>query len=129
MTHYVFLRCSVPAMARLLIHCLYFLLISILACQCPAVSGLFEWLKEAGAPPAAPPPAAAAAVVVPALLAKDAKFEMATTDERFLSEAKQMELSPLDSCHFKVNLKFRVSQSLAQNPLSHLCKQGQRLQC
>ncbi|KAF1385340.1 hypothetical protein PFLUV_G00106710 [Perca fluviatilis] len=108
-------------MARLLIHCLYFLLISILACQCPAVSGLFEWLKEAGAPPAAPPPAAAAAVVVPALLAKDAKFEMATTDERFLSEAKQMELSPLDSCHFKVVAQLKAScESLPEEQLAKL---------
>ncbi|TDH08900.1 hypothetical protein EPR50_G00102690 [Perca flavescens] len=114
-------------MARLLIHRLYFLLISILACQCPAVSGLFEWLKEAGAPPAAaatppaPPAAAAAAAVVPALLAKDAKFEMAATDERFLSEAKQMELSPLDSCHFKVVAQLKAScESLPEEQLAKL---------
>ncbi|XP_078114486.1 protein brambleberry isoform X2 [Sander vitreus] len=113
-------------MAHLLIHRLYFLLISILACQCPAVSGLFEWLKEAAAPPppaaaAAAPPPAGASVAVPALLAKDAQFEMATTDERFLSEAKQMELSPLDSCHFKVVAQLKAScESLPEEQLAKL---------
>lgn len=83
-------------MGRLLI----LLTVSMLACWCPAVSGLFEWLRRAEAPPAAasPPP------VVPALLAKDAKFEMVTADEKFLAEAKQLELSPLDSCHYRVNM-------------------------
>lgn len=116
--------CFVPDMALLLIHHLSLLLISILACQCPAVSGLFEWLKGATAPPAtAPPPPLTAEV--PALLAKDAQFEMSTADEKFLAEAKQMELSPLDSCHYRVKFKFRVSWYLAQNPLSDACKQNQ----
>lgn len=98
--------CSVPDMGRLLIHHLYFLLIiSMLACQCPAVSGLFEWLRQTEAPPvaASSPPVA----VAPAHLAKDAQFEMATADEKFLAEAKQMELSPLDSCHYRVNTTSR----------------------
>ncbi len=117
MLYCVFALRSVPDMGRLLIHRLCFLLISMLACQCPAVSGLFEWLKRTEAPPAAPPPPAAA----PALVAKDAQFEMATADEKFLAEAKQMEISPLDSCHYRVKLslwalKFRISQSLTQNP-------------
>ncbi|XP_034738032.1 protein brambleberry [Etheostoma cragini] len=106
-------------MAHLQIHRLCFLLVSILACQCPAVSGLFEWLKGAAAPPPAPPPPPAA--VVPALLAKDAQFEMATTDERFLSEAKQLELSPLDSCHFKVVAQLKAScESLPEEQLAKL---------
>lgn len=104
---------TVPDMGRLLIHHLCFLLISMLACQCPAVSGLFEWLRRTEAPP---PTAAAAAAVAPALVAKDAQFEMATADEKFLAEAKQMEISPLDSCHYRVQKRARVSQSLTQNP-------------
>lgn len=88
----------------------HLLLISMLVCQCPTVSGLFEWLRRTEAPP----PAAA----VPALLVKDAHFEMATADEKFLAEAKHMEISPLDSCHYRVKLnvcalKFRVSHSLS----------------
>lgn len=89
-------------MVHLLIHQFYFLLVSMLACQCPTVSGLFEWLRGREAPP----PAAAAAsppAAVPALLVKNAQFEMATADEKFLAEAKHMEISPLDSCHYKVN--------------------------
>lgn len=102
--------CSLPDMGRLLIHHLYLLLIfSMLACQCPAVSGLFEWLRRTEAPPAAAssPPAA----VAPALLAKDAQFEMATADEKFLAEAKLMELSPLDSCHYRVSVNQQVLNS------------------
>lgn len=90
---------SDPDMADRLIHRL--LMVVLLACQCPAVSGLFEWMRRTEPPPAvAPPPAAAAAA--PALLAKDAPFEMVTADEKFLAEAKQMELSALDSCHYRV---------------------------
>lgn len=78
----------------------------MLACWSPAVNGLFEWLKGTEAPPPAPQAAAApppSAAEVPALLEKDARFEMTTADERFLAESKLMELSPLDSCHYRVN--------------------------
>ncbi|XP_073532930.1 protein brambleberry-like isoform X2 [Phyllobates terribilis] len=36
-------------------------------------------------------------------------FEMTTTDEKFLAEAKILELSPLDSCHYKVVSHLRAS--------------------
>lgn len=95
------LSCSDPDMGHLLIHYPHLLLtVSMLACQCLAVNGLFEWLRLTEAPRAAAPPQPAA--VAPAHLAKDAQFEMATADEKFLAEAKQMELSPLDSCHYRV---------------------------
>lgn len=91
-------------MVHLLSHQFYsvLLLISMLAFQFPTASGLFEWLRgrEAPAAAAAPPPPAA----VPALLVKDAQFEMATADEKFLAEAKHMDISPLDSCHYKVTV-------------------------
>lgn len=85
------------------------LIVSMLTCQCPAVSGLFEWLRQTEAPPAAAalPPAAAA----PAHLAKDVQFEIATADEKFLAEAKQMELSPLDSCHYRASMSTSGSKS------------------
>lgn len=89
------LSCSDPDMGHL-IHYLHLLL----ACQCLAVNGLFEWLRLTEAPRAAAPLQPAA--VAPAHLAKDAQFEMATADEKFLAEAKQMELSSLDSCHYRV---------------------------
>nr|XP_019958134.1 PREDICTED: protein brambleberry-like [Paralichthys olivaceus] len=95
------------------------ILLLIITCQCPAVGGLFEWLRRTDAPPAPPPPPAAAAA--PALLAKDAQFEMATVDEKFLAEAKQMELSPLDSCHYKVVAQLRAScESLSEEQLAKL---------
>ena len=85
-----------------MVHLFIHLLICTLACQCPIVSGLFEWLRQVETPPptVAPPPA----TVVTALLEKDAQFEMATVDEKFLAEAKYMEITPLDSCHYRVNL-------------------------
>ncbi|XP_026201587.1 protein brambleberry [Anabas testudineus] len=103
-------------MGHLQIHHLNFLLI-ILAC--PAVSGLFEWLRQKEAPPAAAssPPVTAA----PALLAKDARFEMVTADEKFLAEAKQMELSPLDSCHHRVVARLKANcESLSEEQLAKL---------
>lgn len=83
------------------------LLITVLACPAP-VSGLFEWLRqpERHSPPAAaaPPPAP----VAPTVLAKEARFEMVAVDEKFLAEAKHMEISPLDSCHYGVCLKIHL---------------------
>ncbi|XP_045905555.1 protein brambleberry isoform X1 [Micropterus dolomieu] len=105
-------------MGRLLIHHLYFLLISLLACHCPTVSGLFEWLRQTEAPPAAAPPPPS---VVPALLAKDAQFEMATADEKFLAEAKQMDISQLDGCHYGVVAQLKAScESLSEEQLAKL---------
>ncbi|XP_072007129.1 protein brambleberry-like isoform X4 [Engystomops pustulosus] len=38
-----------------------------------------------------------------------APFEMTTTDEKFLAEAKHLDLSPLDSCHYQVVAQLRAS--------------------
>ncbi|XP_008276425.1 protein brambleberry isoform X2 [Stegastes partitus] len=107
-------------MGCLLIHRLHLLLMfSILACHCPAVSGLFEWLRHTEAPSAAAPPSPAPEV--PAVLAKDAQFEMTTADEKFLAEAKQMQLSPLDSCHYRVVAQLKSScESLSEEKLAKL---------
>ncbi|XP_047230963.1 protein brambleberry isoform X2 [Girardinichthys multiradiatus] len=103
-------------MGYLLIHC-PLLLGTICMLGCPAVSGLFEWVRITQPHPAAaaPPP------VAPALLVKDAPFEMVTTDEKFLAEAKQLELSPLDSCHYRVVARLRSScESLSEENLAKL---------
>ncbi|XP_056270514.1 protein brambleberry isoform X2 [Pseudoliparis swirei] len=108
-------------MGHLLVHHLCLLLICMLACWSPAVNGLFEWLKGTEAPPPAPQAAAApppSAAEVPALLEKDARFEMTTVDERFLAESKLMELSPLDSCHY------RLKASCERLPEEQLAKLG-----
>ncbi|XP_014896158.1 protein brambleberry isoform X1 [Poecilia latipinna] len=102
-------------MGHLLIHRLL-LLVTVCMLAWPAVSGLFEWLRTPQPPPAtAPPP------VAPAILAKDAQFEMVTSDEKFLAEAKQLELSPLDSCHYRVVARLRAScESLSEENLAKL---------
>ncbi|XP_072244748.1 protein brambleberry [Leuresthes tenuis] len=83
-------------MVQPLIHRLQ-LMLTVCMLTWPAASGLFEWLRQTPPPPAAPPPSPAAAP-----LREDAQFELATADEKFLAEAKQLELSPLDSCHYRV---------------------------
>ncbi|XP_033936896.1 protein brambleberry isoform X2 [Pseudochaenichthys georgianus] len=95
-----------------------YLLICMLACHCP-VSGLFDWLKGGSAPKAAaaaaPPPPPPEAAEVPA------QFEMVTADERFLAEAKQMEISPLDGCHYKVVARLKAScENLPEEQLAKL---------
>ncbi|KAM6922041.1 protein brambleberry [Xenentodon cancila] len=94
-------------------------LLTMCVLTCPAVSGLFEWLRQTQPPPAAAPPPSPAAA--PALLSKDAKFEMATADETFLAEAKQLELSPLDTCHYQVVARLKLScGSLSEENLAKL---------
>ncbi|XP_032428844.1 protein brambleberry isoform X1 [Xiphophorus hellerii] len=102
-------------MGHLLIHC-PLLLVTACMLAWPVVSGLFEWLKTPQPPSTvAPPP------VAPSLLAKDAQFEMVTSDEKFLAEAKQLELSPLDSCHYRVVARLRAScESLSEENLAKL---------
>ncbi|XP_041863169.1 protein brambleberry [Melanotaenia boesemani] len=104
-------------MAHLLIHHLHFML-TVYMLACPAVSGLFEWLRHMQAPAASTP---SPEPVAPANLAKDAQFEMATSDEKFLAEAKQLELSPLDSCHYRVIAQLKSScENLSEENLAKL---------
>ncbi|KAM9761786.1 protein brambleberry [Menidia menidia] len=98
-------------MAQLLTRLLQ-LMLAVLSCA--AVSGLFEWLTQTPTPPPPPPPA-------PAPLLKDAQFELATADEKFLAEAKQLELSPLDSCHYRVVAQLKAScDGLSEENLAKL---------
>uniref|UniRef100_A0A8C5DVR7 Protein brambleberry-like n=1 Tax=Gouania willdenowi TaxID=441366 RepID=A0A8C5DVR7_GOUWI len=85
-----------------------------LSCQCHTVGGLFEWLRGTEAPP---PPQVEA---TPPLM-KAAQFEMTTADEKFLSEAKHLELSPMDSCHYRVVARLKSScESLTEEKLAKL---------
>uniref|UniRef100_A0A8C5FBP8 Protein brambleberry n=1 Tax=Gadus morhua TaxID=8049 RepID=A0A8C5FBP8_GADMO len=91
------------------------LLFCMLALRCHVSNGLFEWLKPAQAPPAATLPA-----IGPT--AKDSiPFEMTIADEKFLAEARQMELSPLGSCHYKVVAQLKSTcESLSEEQLAKL---------
>ncbi|XP_077391030.1 protein brambleberry isoform X2 [Festucalex cinctus] len=101
------------------------LLLCILASCFPAVGGLFEWLRQTEYPPAvtSPPPLPSHPPedVLPVIPAKDVQFEISTVDEKFLAQAKQMELSPLDSCHQRVVAQLKEScEGLSEEELAKL---------
>ncbi|XP_048867759.1 protein brambleberry isoform X1 [Brienomyrus brachyistius] len=84
-----------------------------LASHCGPAGAFFSWLRKAAVPPApvAPDPVGDA---VP-------QFEMALADEKFLAEAKLMELSPLDSCHYRVIAQLKSTcSSLSEEQLAKL---------
>ncbi|KAM4549337.1 protein brambleberry isoform 2-T2 [Odontesthes bonariensis] len=102
-------------MGQLLLHRLQ-LLLTVCMLTCPAASGLFEWLRQTPPPPAAAPPSPAAAP-----LREDAQFELVTADEKFLAEAKQLELSPLDGCHYRVVAQLKSNcETLSEENLAKL---------
>lgn len=87
------------------------LLLCVLAFECHVSDGLFEWLKPEQTPPAPTLPAAKDSV----------PFEMTVADEKFLAEAKQMDLSPLGSCHYKVVAQLKSTcESLSEEQLAKL---------
>lgn len=78
----------------------WFVMLWLLSMQYGEVDAFFDWLKKPEPAPApAPPPEPVASIL---LQGETPAFEMSVVDEKFLAEAKQMELSPLDSCHFRV---------------------------
>ncbi|XP_062987441.1 protein brambleberry-like [Elgaria multicarinata webbii] len=86
-----------------------FLLLLLLGAVVPS-SGFFGWLTRSAAPVAAPDPTASDSTAVPDPKSlSHVSFEMTTADERFLAEARQLDLSPLDSCHHKVIAQLRSS--------------------
>ncbi|XP_043922223.1 protein brambleberry-like [Protopterus annectens] len=75
--------------------------------------GFFDWLNVKTPPPTPAP----ALTPTPTSSSHDAElipntvFEMTTADEKFLAEAKHLNLSPLDSCHYKVIAQLQSSCS------------------
>ncbi|XP_056307857.1 protein brambleberry isoform X2 [Danio aesculapii] len=97
---------------------LWFVLLWVSSLQYAEVEAFFDWLKKADPAPTAPP----AESIVPILLhGETPAFEMSVVDEKFLAEAKQMELSPLDSCHFRVVAQLKATCSaLSEEQLAKL---------
>ncbi|XP_077450907.1 protein brambleberry isoform X2 [Stigmatopora argus] len=100
--------------------CYYLLLLCILASLFREVCGLFEWLRQSELPPTTWLPAPTRDLA-PVILVKDVQFEISATDEKFLDEAKRMDLSPLDSCHHRVVAQLKAScESLSEEGLAKL---------
>nr|XP_033786275.1 protein brambleberry-like isoform X2 [Geotrypetes seraphini] len=82
--------------------------------------GFFGWLNrnaptESHPVPASPSPAPDTEVL------PSAPFEMTIADEKFLAEAKHLDLSPLDTCHYKVVNRLQTSCSeLSEEELAKL---------
>uniref|UniRef100_A0AAY5EXS1 Protein brambleberry n=1 Tax=Electrophorus electricus TaxID=8005 RepID=A0AAY5EXS1_ELEEL len=95
------------------------LLMCLLGNQRSIAEAFFEWLKKAAPTPASMPPASATASSV--LHGEVPSFEMSVADEKFLSVAKQMDLSPLDSCHLKVITQLKATcNGLTEEQLAKL---------
>ncbi|XP_066525913.1 protein brambleberry isoform X2 [Hoplias malabaricus] len=97
----------------------WMLLVYVLDVHCGRADAFFEWMKKAAPDPTPVPPAVPPATLV---LQGDAPpFEMGVADEKFLAEAKQMELSPLDSCHFRVVAQLKATcNGLTEEQLAKL---------
>ncbi|XP_077572635.1 protein brambleberry isoform X2 [Stigmatopora nigra] len=98
----------------------YLLLFCIFASLFREVCGLFEWLRQSELPPTTWLPAPNRDLA-PIILVKDVQFEISATDEKFHDEAKQMDLSPLDSCHYRVVAQLKAScEHLSEEGLAKL---------
>ncbi|CAL8309278.1 unnamed protein product [Lota lota] len=103
-------------MAGIVFRRLWSLLFCVLALKCHVSNGLFEWLKPAQQTPPAPTLPAAGPPAKHSI-----PFEMTTADEKFLAEAKQMDLSPLGSCHYKIVAQLKSTcESLSEEQLAKL---------
>ncbi|KTG46222.1 hypothetical protein cypCar_00014491 [Cyprinus carpio] len=102
---------------RLLRMGLWFVMLWVFSMQFGEVHAFFDWLKKS-----APAPAPPEETIAPVLLhGETPAFEMSVVDEKFLAEAKQMELSPLDSCHFRVVAQLKAACSgLSEEQLAKL---------
>ncbi|KAM9495788.1 protein brambleberry-like isoform 1-T2 [Clarias gariepinus] len=96
----------------------WMLLVCVLA-LCGEADAFFEWMKKpAPAPPSVPP----AIPSHPTAVRSDASpFEMSVTDEKILAEAKLLDISPLDSCHFRVVSQLKATcNGLSEEQLAKL---------
>ncbi|XP_050955459.1 protein brambleberry [Labeo rohita] len=100
---------------------LWFVMLWVLSMQYGEVDAFFDWLNKP-APAPTPAPAPPQESIAPILLhGETPAFEMSVVDEKFLAEAKQMELSPLDSCHFRVVAQLKATCSgLSEEQLAKL---------
>lgn len=82
-------------------HLIWLLLMCVLT-LCGETDAFFEWMKKTAPVPASVPPAVPTQTI--AVQSDATPFEMNVADEKILAEAKLMDMSPLDSCHFRVSI-------------------------
>ncbi|KAF7702002.1 protein brambleberry [Silurus meridionalis] len=97
---------------------LWVLIVCVLA-LCGEVDAFFEWVKKAAPVPDSVPPAIPTRQ--PAVPSDSLPFEMSVADEKLLAEAKLIEMSPLDSCHFRIVSQLKATCSgLSEEQLAKL---------
>ncbi|XP_030046094.1 protein brambleberry [Microcaecilia unicolor] len=95
-------------------------LLSILFSLLGTNYGFFGWLNRR-APIESPPASASPRPATDIEVLPSAPFEMTIVDEKFLAEGKHLDLSPLDSCHYKVVNQLQSSCSdLSEEELAKL---------
>ncbi|KAJ8278214.1 hypothetical protein GJAV_G00085160 [Gymnothorax javanicus] len=86
----------------------------VLGSCCGATDAFFSWMKKGSEEPPPPQPS-------PVPVEYSPPFEMSVADDKFLAEAKQMELTPLDSCHYRVVAQLKSTcSSLSEEQLAKL---------
>ncbi|XP_035270987.1 protein brambleberry isoform X2 [Anguilla anguilla] len=84
---------------------------------CGTASAFFAWMRKGTESPPPPPPPP----LSPGPDEYTPPFEMSVADEKFLAEAKTMELSPLDTCHYRVVAQLKSTCSgLSEEQLAKL---------
>ncbi|KAJ8377039.1 hypothetical protein SKAU_G00076190 [Synaphobranchus kaupii] len=84
-----------------------------LSSWCGMAGAFFSWMRKGQNHPAT--------FSIPGPDGYTPPFEMSVADEKFLAEARQMELSPLDSCHYRVVAQLKSTcSSLSEEQLAKL---------
>ncbi|XP_026774666.3 protein brambleberry [Pangasianodon hypophthalmus] len=95
------------------------MLLGCVLALCGEADAFFEWMKKVAPAPAAVPPAMPTHQT--AVRSDAPPFEMSVTDEKILAEAKMMDMSPLDSCHFRVVSQLKATcNGLSEEQLAKL---------
>ncbi|MCJ8736037.1 hypothetical protein PDJAM_G00254160 [Pangasius djambal] len=95
------------------------MLLGCVLALCGEADSFFEWMKKVAPAPAAVPPAVTTQQT--AVPSDAPQFEMSVSDEKILAEAKMMDMSPLDSCHFRVVTQLKATcNGLSEEQLAKL---------
>uniref|UniRef100_A0A3P8X7Y2 Brambleberry n=1 Tax=Esox lucius TaxID=8010 RepID=A0A3P8X7Y2_ESOLU len=92
-------------------------LVGMLASWCGPGNCFFEWMKPKQ--PEAPAPAPSLAPGLP--VGETPQFEMSIADDKFLADAKLMDITPLGSCHYRVVAQLKSTcANLSEEQLAKL---------